>query len=237
MTVAPEIIAAFADGELGGDDKLRVEAAIAADPKLAKQVERHRKLKAMLAARYSPITSESVPDRFTELIEKREQAGPSSGDVVSMAKARARRGLPPSFRRWMPIAGPAIAASLVLAIWQPWQSEEADRYASTELADLLENRLVADQSAVTSLRILLSFEARDGRLCRAWRGVTDGGIACRNRQGWKLEQQFAVGGTASRQFRQAASEGDILAVAQNMASGEALDARSEEQAMKNGWMQ
>lgn len=237
MTVPPEIIAAFADGELGRDDKLRVEAAIAADPKLAKQVERHRTLKAMLVARYSPITSEPVPNRLTELIAKRKQAGPPSGEVVSMAKARARRGLPPSLRRWIPIAGPAIAASLVLAIWQPWQSEEAAGYASTELAGVLENRLVADQSAAASPRILLSFEAKDGRLCRAWRGVADGGIACRNKKGWKLEQQFTVGGSPSGQFRQAASEGDILTVAQNLAASGALDASGEERAMRNGWRQ
>ena len=44
MTVTPEMIAAFADGELGADERRRVEAAIAADPELAAQLERHRRL-------------------------------------------------------------------------------------------------------------------------------------------------------------------------------------------------
>ena len=58
MNISPEMIAAFADGELEGADKEKVEAAIAADPILASELERHRRLKAMLAARYAPIVTD-----------------------------------------------------------------------------------------------------------------------------------------------------------------------------------
>lgn len=169
MKVTPEMIAAFVDGELTGEDRLRVESAIAADPAVAEQAERHRRLKAMLTARYAPIAAEKVPNRLAALIDGSATAGPTPGEVVSLSEARARRGLRPAVRRWMPIAGPAIAASLVLAIWQPWQGSDQPGYAPAELASLLDNRLVAAQSADATERVLLSFVARDGRICRAWR--------------------------------------------------------------------
>ncbi|ASR50261.1 hypothetical protein B5J99_01220 [Blastomonas fulva] len=138
-------------------------------------------------------------------------------------------------RRWVPIAGPAIAASLVLAFWQPWQPSLPDGYADEELASMLENRLVSSQSADAEPRVLLSFEAEGGKFCRAWRGATEGGIACRNASGWKIEQEFAVSGRSSTEYRQAGSEVEILAAAQEMAAGDALDAQGEKRASASGW--
>src|SRR3546814_6659225 len=55
MTITPEEIAAFADGQMEGDAKARVAAAVAADPQLARQVEAHRALAARLAGHFAPI--------------------------------------------------------------------------------------------------------------------------------------------------------------------------------------
>ena len=235
MNISLEMIAAFADGELEGADKEKVEAAIAVDPTLASEVERHRRLKAVLAARYAPIVTEDVPAHLVALLQTSEQHGDNVGEVISLAAARSRRGLPPMIRRWVPIAAPAIAASLVLALWQPWQASLPDAYAGKELASMLDNRLVANQSADAEPRILLSFAAESGKFCRAWRGATDGGIACRDSQGWKIEQSIAVSGTSSTEYRQAGSEVDILAAAQEMAAGDALDAQGEKRALAKGW--
>src|SRR3546814_10941996 len=43
MTITPEEIAAFADGQIEGDARARIAAAVAADPELARQVEADRK--------------------------------------------------------------------------------------------------------------------------------------------------------------------------------------------------
>jgi len=236
MTVTPEMIAAYADGELDAEERLRVEAAIAADPELAKQLERHARLKSMLAARYAPIAAEPVPDRLSDLIERSGTPGHDSGKVASLAQARARRGLAPMVRRWVPLAGPAIAASLVLAIWQPWQGSERSDYASGELANVLDTRLVAEQPADARPRVLLSFVARDGRFCRAWRGTSDGGIACRDRTGWKIEQALSLQRAGTGAYRQAGSEAELLVAAQDMAAGEALDAAGERRALGDGWV-
>lgn len=235
MNIPPEMIAAFADGELADADKAQVEAAIAADPTLASEVERHRRLKAVLASRYAPIVTDEVPAHLAALLQTSEPHRDNAGEVISLAAARRKRGLAPMIRRWVPIAGPAIAASLVLAFWQPWQASLPEGYAGKELASILDNRLVANQSVDAEPRILLSFEAEGGKFCRAWRGATDGGIACRDAQGWKIEQSIAVSGTSSTEYRQAGSEMDILAAAQEMAIGDALDAQGEKRASASGW--
>jgi hypothetical protein len=236
MTVTPEMIAAYADGELAGEERQRVEAAIAADGELARQVERHRRLRAMLSARYAPITAAPVPDRLTEQIASAAKTEDASGEVLSLAQARARRGLAPAVRRWLPVAGPAIAASLVLALWQPWQRAERPGYAPAELASLLDNRLVSEQRADAQPRVLLSFAARDGRLCRAWRDSGRGGIACRDSVGWKIERKLLLDSVGTAEYRQAGSDTDLLAAAQTMAAGEALDADEERRAKTERWI-
>lgn len=234
MSVTPEMLAAYADGQLEGADKARLEAAIAADPALADEVARHQRLRAALAAHYAPVVREPVPDRLAGLLNG--GGAEAEGEVVSFAAARAKRGLPPAIRRWAPVAGPALAASLVLAIWQPWQGGLPEGYADAGLAGALDTRLAATQGIDANPRILVSFEAANGELCRAWRSGDTGGIACRDEAGWKIAQQFALGpAETGGDYRQAGSEAEIMAAAQDMASGEALDATGEARAKARGW--
>lgn len=231
MNISDDLIAAFSDGELDAADRARVEAAIAADPALADKVAAHRALRQLLAAHYAPLTEAPVPPHLAQLLSPKAE----SAEVVSFAAERQKRGLAPLVRRWAPIAGPALAASLVLALWQPWQGSVPEGYASEQLAAVLETQLVATQPVNNETRILLSFEREGGGLCRAWRGGESGGIACRDTEGWKIERQFALGSAVGGEFRQAGSEADLLAAAQEMAAGGALDAEAEKSAMQRGW--
>lgn len=238
MSVTEEMLAAYADGELGAEKQAEVEAAMASDPTLARKVQTHRALKATLSAHYAPIAEEAVPPGLAALLTTPTQASDAGeAEIVSFAAARQRRGLAPAVRRWLPIAGPALAASLVLAVLQPWQGRAPQGYAQGDLAAVLETQLAATQADKASTRILLSFEREGGDLCRAWRGSDTGGIACRDETGWKIERQFALGETATSEFRQAGSEADLLAAAQDMAAGTALDAEAERAARDRGWKQ
>lgn len=233
MTVSREMIAAYADGELAGEALAEVKAAIAADRALADQVARHRALKAQLSAHFAPVLDQPMPDRLTALLQP---ADSGTAEVVSFAAERRKRGLVPTMRRWAPIAGPALAASLVLALWQPWQSEQASAgYADPQLATALDTQLVAEQGAGAPTRVLLSFENVAGQYCRAYRAGESGGIACRDDTGWKIERQLGLGAGQDTQYRQAGSEAEILAAAQAMAAGDALDAAAEAEARANGW--
>lgn len=236
MSVTQEMLAAYADGELDAAEAVRVEAAMAADPALARKVEAHRALKARLAAHYAPVAEQPVPSHLAALLTGgSDTALAEEPQVVSLAAERRKRGLAPAIRRWAPFAGPALAASLILALWQPWQSAAPDGYAGGELAAVLDTQLAATQAADAPTRILLSFEREGGDLCRAYRSGETGGIACRDDAGWKIERQFALGDAPATEFRQAGSEANLLAAAQDMAAGGALDAAGEEAARRRGW--
>ncbi|WP_284126062.1 zf-HC2 domain-containing protein [Parerythrobacter aestuarii] len=237
MTVTDEMIAAYADGELSGEDKARVEAAIAADPALADLVAKHRALKDTLGAHFAPVLDQPVPESLATMLQPKEkETSGGDADVVSFAAERQKRGLAPMARRWAPIAGPALAASLVLALWQPWQGNGArEGYAGTQLAAALDTQLVAEQSVDAETRILLSFENADGQYCRAFRGADAGGIACRDDTGWKIERELGLDGAQSTDYRQAGSETELMIAVQEMAAGGALDAAAEVEAKEKGW--
>lgn len=235
MNITDEIIAAFADGELDGADRARVEAAISADPMLRQKVERHRALRTLLADHYEPLAATPVPAHLTALLQSANAEESKGAEVVSFAAERQKRGLAPMVRRWAPLVGPALAASLVLAVWQPWQGSPPQGYAGGDLAAALDTQLAGATPEQADTRILLSFERQGGGLCRAWRGGKEGGIACRDDTGWKIERQFALGAVPTGEFRQAGSEADLLAAAQEMAAGEALDVEAERAAQARGW--
>ena len=236
--ITEEQIAAYADDQLEGDEKARVEAAIAADPALAAKVDGHRALKAQLTGHYAPILDQPVPNHLAAMLSGKSDSAQdkANGEVVSFAKERQKRGLAPTLRRWAPIAGPALAASLVLAIFQPWQtSPPLEGYAGEELANALDTQLAATQDADAATRVLLSFENEAGEYCRAYQSEGEGGIACRDAQGWEIERQFALQESQVTEFRQAGSLSEIMAAAQAMAPSGALDAAAEASAREQGW--
>lgn len=231
MTIGPEDIAAFADGELSGDREAETAAAVAADPALAEQVERHKAMKTMLGAHYAPVLDQPVPDRLASMLAK-----PDDAEVVDFAATREKRESRKRLPHWGWIAGPALAASLALAVFFPGQGVESSAYADTRLAAVLDDRLVSDQAQTDEIRVLLSFRNEEGRFCRAFSAEAGGGIACNTEAGWRLEATGAGGEGASTDYRMAGSgDAQILALAQEMASGPALDAAEEETARQQGW--
>lgn len=231
MTITPEDIAAFAGGELSGDREAKIAAAVAADPALAEQVQRHKAMKSILGAHYAPVLDEPVPDRLASMLAKTDNA-----EVVDFAAARQKRENRRRLPHWGWIAGPALAASLALAVFLPGQGVESYAYADTQLAAVLDDRLVADQSQTDDVRVLLSFRNDEGRYCRAFSAQTGGGIACNTADGWRLEATGAGREGAATDYRMAgAGDAQILALAQEMASGPALDAAAEREAREQGW--
>lgn len=222
----PEQIAAFADGQLEGAELERIAAAIAADPALEKQVGAHRALARRLGAHFAPIAAEPVPDHLAALLKAPQD------NVASLADARARRKGPP---RWAWLAGPALAASLVLALTLRPAGDAG--YADAQLASALDSQLVAGQQADAPVRVLLSFRDSGGAYCRAYERAASAAIACRDAQGWQLRNRSAAssGGAPAGEYRQAGSAGDVLAAAQAMAAGPALSAEEELAARRNGW--
>jgi hypothetical protein len=229
MTVTREELAAFADGELGEPRRSQVEAEVAQDQALAAEIERHRALKAQLATHFTPILDQPVPDRLAGLL------GAGDGKVADFTAARQKREARRRVPRWGWIAGPALAASLALAVILPGGGAP-EGYAGTELAAALDEQLVAEQAPGEDVRVLLSFRDEAGAFCRAFSGDEQSGIACRDDTGWKLQLEGQGARGQGTDYRMAGADAaEILARAQEMATGPALDAADEQAARASGW--
>ncbi|WP_225007234.1 anti-sigma factor [Novosphingobium percolationis] len=220
MTPTPEQIAAFADGELSGSEAALVAKAVARSPRLQAEVASHKALRARLVAHFAPLLDEPASPAHLHLLRQEDR-------VVDLAEVRARR------RRWAWVAAPALAASIALAVFLRPAATSRD-YAQPDLAGMLDKQLISQQRKGAEERVLLSFLTADGRFCRAFSTPNASGIACRDDSGWKIERA-ASGGQQYGEYRQAASEADVMQQAQDMAAGPALDAAEETKARANGW--
>jgi len=227
MSIDPEMLMAYADGELGPIEAKRVERAIAEDPALAEEVARHRALRARLAGHFAPVAEEPVPDRLAAMLRPK---------VVELP-VRKRAARIPAWGRW----GAAVAASLALgfAIGHGLQDEGMVRtgagqlYAAGTLADALDSQLAANQGAV---RVPVTFRNAEGRYCRVFTARAADGIACHDPQGWALRQTHAAGTAAKTDYVQASSaDARVMAAAQEMMAGDPLDADAETKARASGW--
>jgi hypothetical protein len=230
VTISPELLAAYADGELAGEAAQAVEAEIAKNAELRAVLVTHRGLRAKLTAHFAPVAAEPVPDRLSAAVA----AEPARSGVAGLAaEAGSRRASPMPPRRWARIALPALAASLVL-VFLGVRYEPSRDYADRALAETLDRRLAAEQTADGPLRILLSFRDKNGEYCRGFSAESGSGIACRDGRGWRLKKRFEPADGRATEYRQAGSAA-LMAAIQDMADGPPLDADAEAEAAKRGW--
>ena len=228
MTVSPEQLAAYADGELDEITAAHVRRAIEDNPALAQELAKLSELRSMLAARFDPILAEPVPERLHQPIK-------GAAKVVNLADVRsARQKLwqRPQFRLG---AGAAIAASLVVAVLVGGRGGTPQGYADRQLAAALDTSL-SGETAPDGTRMLLSFRDSTGAACRGYAAAANSGIACHDDHGWKLKALGAAGKQQTTQYQQAGSpDAAIMAAAQDMAAGPAFDTAAEDAARKAGW--
>lgn len=242
MTIDPETLAAYADGELSPEDAAKVETAIVADPDLARQVEAHRTLRAQLTAHFEPILDAPVPDRLTDLLRPKE--GAQVIDLAAVRRAREEEKPVVETRRPRWAMGGALAASLALGLMVgriaiptgPVASEGGQLVARGDLANALSTQLASAQDG-KDVRILLSFQARDGHYCRGFEQGATAGIACREDNDWRiLRTQAGTVPASAGGYAQAGSQAaEIMASAQDMAAGGAFDSIAERKARDAGW--
>ena len=230
----PQVLMAYADGELAAADARLVEAAMARDPALARIVEGHRALRAKLADTFECVLAEPVPARLHAALR---------------APAQARRP------RWTRREWLAMAASLVvgiaLALVLPQLSVrmrgaaglapalvDADWAARGALARALDDQLSGQ--AVAGVQPGLSFRAQDGRYCRTFQVQARralAGLACRDGAAWRVSTLAAASQDGAASMRQAGSAlpPAVLADIDALIDGASLDAEAERQARAHGW--
>jgi len=227
MTIDPETLAAYADGELDPLSTKRVERAIADDPALAAEVERHRALTARLRGSFSKLDAQPMPAGVEALFAR--------DNVVALPT---RKPAPKPQRWWGAIAA-SLVAGLLLGQLVPRSDsdlgfEGGTAVAQGNLARALDTQLASTQGAQAPVKIGITFRDRAGALCRTFETGTTGGIACAGKTGpWRVQALQGGAQATTTAYAQAGSPmAAVLEQAQAMAAGDPLDAAGEAAALK-----
>ncbi len=229
MTYSDDTLMAYADGELDPAERAAIEQAMRTDPAIAAAVERHRALRADVAAAFAGILDEPVPARLQP---------PAPAPVVSLAAEREKR------RRWSWPEWGALAATLVVGVLAgrmvpgggPAIAGNGNQVvAQGGLASALDRQVGG--KAEGPVKVGVSFAARDGGYCRGFVMGSSAGLACREGNQWRIPvlaeaEQEAAGG-----YRQAGSAlpPAVLDAIDARIAGKPLDAAGEAAARERGW--
>jgi hypothetical protein len=242
---------AYVDGELAPADVARVEAAIAADPALARQVERERALRARLRAAFDPVLDEPVPAKLQSVLLDRPNAEEGASAVLPPPQAGEGRGggvvaLHPRKPRpaWQ-FPAYALAASLLVLAVSLWtrplltsvRMEDGRLVASGPLARVLNGSLASAPDPTAQASIGITFRAQDGRICRTFEHREMAGLACHTGEGWTIEVLSHANGAAQGDVRQAGSAmpPEVQGALDARLQGEPFDAAHERAARDRGW--
>jgi hypothetical protein len=242
MTFNDETLMAYADGELDAPTRAAVEAAMAADPRLAAQIERHRALRVRLRAALDPVLAEPPPQR---LLDSARGVAPRRTDsVVSLRRGASARG---SRWQWTAMAASLVVGALLgpLLVRAPAGgaiiARDGQLLAGATLARALSEQLASAQPPGAPVQIGVSFRSRSGDYCRTFvlhEAASFAGLACRGTREWRLEALAqAPAPAAAGAYRQAASAlpPGISHTLDELIAGEPLSAAAESAARARGW--
>ncbi len=247
MSFDDEILMAYADGELDPGQRAEIEAAMAADPALARRVEQHRSLRAKLSGAFTKVLDQPVPEHLEAAARggAMPAASPGRGKVIQFPMRAARApGAPWRAREWG-----AMAASVILGVLLGWRLlAPADSgafvtgrnalLAGGELARALENQLASEQRGAEPVLIGLTFKARDGHYCRSFslRASQTAGLACRVESDWRIAAtDSSLPAQGEMQQAGSAVTPAILRAIEARMDGASLDAEAERDARISGW--
>jgi hypothetical protein len=241
-----ETLMAFADGELDEVRRAAITAAMENDPELAQRVARHRALRAQVAGAFGKLLDEPAPERLVHAARGAREPAKNTrrgGDVVQFPVRGSR--LQPM--RWRAREWGAIAASLVLGGLISWTllapsapmmtASGSSLVARGALASALDRQLASTQLESDPVWIGLSFQTRDGHICRSFelRAAGTAGLGCKVDGEWRIPVTSEVP-ARSGGVRQAASPPPaVLQVIEARISGDPLDPAAEEKARDVGW--
>ncbi len=242
MDVSEELLIAYADGELSGEERARVEAALASRADLQRFVEQQQALRSKIEIAFRPLLAEDVPHALRNTVFARPVS-----TQWRWRQAFERFAAPGSrILFWTGIpAVAALACGVILGIALTPQS--AIRFDDTAgqmtaqgtLKTALETQLASTQGSTEAIRIGITFQARDRRFCRTFEsngaGAAVSGVACRSGKGWSIPALATVPRDRG-EYRLAGGMPDSLrAAVSGLIVGEPLDAAGERAARDRGW--
>ena len=236
MTLSPETLSAFIDGELPFEEVRRVEAALKDRPDLRAYVEQQHALRMELGNALSPALNAPIPDRFLTAIAETPVSWRWRLAHAFSRETFVWSGLP---------AAAALACGLLIGVAIE-RDAGADMIAGAHgaliahgaLADALSNKLASEAGSGPAVGV--SFRAKDGRYCRTFETTNTAGVACHDARNWAVAALSAAPSEAGGQggYRPAASTmPDVIRkTVTDMIQGAPFDAVAERQARDRGWI-
>lgn len=242
--VSEEMLMAYVDGELPGEQAAGVERAMRESPEVATAVASARALRVRLRGAHAPVLEEALPQRLLDLVSVATPAGtsiPAGGGPVRGGQ-----------RRWRWPEWTALAASLVLGVLvAPWLRPAGDPdplqvhggavLAGGPLAHALDTRLSGAGDGAGGISIGLGLRADDGGYCRTFvlaRPPATAGLACRQAGQWQVVTlgEARADGMELRLASTALPPAVLAEVDARIGDGgEPLDAAGEREALRAGW--
>jgi negative regulator of sigma E activity len=246
MTFDDETLGAYVDGELDQITVAEIEAAATTDAVLAARIDKARRLKALLGGAFASVTAEPTSERFMRVVAG--EPSPTSAEIIRFqgkpqTKVKATKPQPakPVSRQAGSGAGlwtmaACLAAGVILGVIAPWKTPSETTLSPNRAVTVALNRQASGPSA-GSVRIGLSFKAKDGAYCRTFQAGATAGLACREGQAWAVRAAAPAAVVADTAYRTASSETPpaVLDAVDAMIQGAPLDAQAEAKARKAGW--
>jgi len=235
--VSDEKFFAWLDGELQPDEAARVEAEVAADPRLSGLAAEHRRMQTGLKGAFDTVNDAPVPDALLATLRS-----PPRAQIVDFAAEKKRR----QPRHWSPaIQWGAMAATLAVGVLlgtmtphsrnaSPVEVQGGKIYAASAVATALDTQLASAPSG--DVRIGVTFRDQAGAICRSFTAPASSGLACRDKGGWRLRGLFAAPEGQASDYRMAAGlDPNLAALVDSTMTGEPFDAAQEREAKARGW--
>lgn len=245
--VTDEQLMAFADGVLDPDRAAAVQAAIDADPELARRAAMFRDSAALLAGLGQALPSD-VPDRVAARARELAAETRAPAPVADLATHRARAEAAPNAARRVPLWQVPLAASIFLAIGitagsliprsgpGPGQLAALDAPAmQVALRTLPSGEARAlDSGQVTMIG---SFANAEGQLCREFEydpptGQTVVSVACHDGGAWGVRMAVLAAPVDATGYAPASSLEVVDAYLQASGAGAQMDPKEEAAALQ-----
>lgn len=248
MTISEEMLIAYADGELSGEEVRAVEAELKVNPKLQAFVDRQQALRHSLQSSFASELDAPIPERFLKALQESPVSRRwRARQVLSrMTHAAADR----NFLAWsaLPAAG-ALACGILIGVFAiPTRILDVGGHdgmvtAQGALASVLDSKLASTQGANDAIRVGVSFRAKDGRYCRTFENAGTAsslsGVACRDATGWSVVALAATGPseqTGAYHMAASAMPDSIRSTVAGLMAGAPLDAVQERRARDSDWI-
>ena len=264
MTISDDTLMAYADGELDAASSNEVELAMLKNPALASKVAQHQQLRASVFAAFAPVLGEPVPARLQALLpaqpdtvvqlaaaraDKNAKVEAARQQVQKAQKVHKARHW--SWPEWGSLAAMLVVGVMVGRITMLTTNNDATLanavavgndgglIASGKLAAALSQQLASTAATDASVKIGVSFVAKEGVYCRSFALDGSAGLACKDATQWKipLMVETLASNAQAASYRQAASSipPAVLEAIDQRIAGKALDAEAEQLAKEHGW--